>query len=287
MFHLWLWTCVLVTPSAVPTTQPVVATGTKAKVVAVGEERRAIVDPRETDVHAQDSELQIILRLTGRALADARQYGRVELERAVDDTGVKLEAVTERPWSRDEWSSVESSHGGFSQVYRAGFLGRVQRAGVLVSFDLTAPDRKATRIRLLKGRIPVRVQGREVVISLPRPASFAGTTIQDPALDAAGVHIKMLKSEDAQRWFPDSDTATGTPIFELSGETSKLQRLTVIDKDGVDRSPGGSGRIDGDKEIRMLNMTRPLSDDMRLQITVYVDQQTILVPFELKDIRLP
>ena len=288
MFPLWLLPILVLSLTSAPTTQPANPQKITTKVVGVSEKRLKVVDPQEETLDAGGNELVLVVRLGGRPLAGATKYGLPQLEEAVDDTGAKLIIRAEEWRPDDELQRFDTVECGFGRVFRNAWFDRRKPDGGLVEIRLNAPGRNASRIKTLKGVLPVWSQGRKAVLSFPNAVKLLGTKIEDPVLTGAKLEIKVLKPEELQSRHQYPHDFENAVSLELSGNLSALDDVGVVDKEGAELGHDRrSTSYEDKKQIWTLRLSKPLDDTMRLRITAFVEQKIIMVPFDLKDIPLP
>lgn len=238
-------------------------------LVKVVESREFAIEKSSFD--GWNTGVKLSLRVSGIEVKDARKYGKVKVDKAVDDIGTDLtKASGDRPSSM-----MMESMQDVPEPMQGGFGGEKPKEGIAFDVDLPAlPPRKASRIDLVKGSLSVVVGGEKKVVKVASLKANLGKPVESPDLKAVGVTFTLGKT--------DSNGLQAT----LVGDPSKLAAVKIVDG-GNSLSNGSMTSNNGNTHEVTYFLESPLTDTTELQIEVWPGQKTLQVPFELKDIKLP
>ncbi|QOV91514.1 hypothetical protein [Humisphaera borealis] len=246
------WSAVTVTPTRVRETRVVALTKADAN------------ESRFFD----RSELEITLKLSGPEMQDATEYKMPTITEATDDTGASL-LPKDKPFS------------GFQQVQRDTFGSSPKKpptTDVEIRTNLATAARKATTLKSVKGSLQIRAGGEKKQVVVKDVKSLAGKSIEDPALAAAKIGVKVEPAK------PKSDRELA---LEITGDKSPIKSIEVVDAAGKVVSNGYSSFGFSGTTKYSVSLEKPLDASMSVRINMVIGQQLIDVPFEFKDLQLP
>lgn len=171
----------VVAAASAPAKEPITA-----RPVSVSETRERTVGdtPGQPSSALFFTGLRVKLRLEGPAAAGASKVGRLKITEAADDAGTDLRDKDQLKWGEQ-----------FQDVSRFGQSDKDKAAGGFeYEMKLGLPARKAGAIARLKGELQVLSGGEEKTVSVPAVRKLAGKAVEDPALKAAGITLKVLPS---------------------------------------------------------------------------------------------
>jgi hypothetical protein len=228
--------------------------------------------------------IELSLHVDGPAVKGARKYGKIKIDKAVDDAGTDLTKATGDVPSRamdnlEEVSEPQTFGMDDNQPKPTGF-----------DFDLrlaATSARGAKTIKQLSGSLQVIVGGEKKVVEVKQLKKNVGKTIDDPALKAVGVTFELVDPAKRGLGAMILSEAGKSVTAILTGKMDEIAEVRIIDASG-EKLNHGSMWSDGDgKRTITYDVEKDLSDDMTLQIEVWPGQKTITVPIEMKDVKLP
>ena len=164
-------------PKAKPRAAATSATmGVEVKVTRIQETRYRDFGPDATG--DMSSGTQVSLGVTGGLAGKAHQFGKLKIEKAVDDKGTRL-TREESPFAEDMTKGFVSTQRSFAPTIANGF-----------GFDipLGSAKRGASNIAQLKGSFLI-LSGTKGSVVIPDVAALAGKEATNPELKAAHVAI--------------------------------------------------------------------------------------------------
>jgi hypothetical protein len=228
------------------------------------------------------SNLAITLRIEGSSAKAARKFGRLKVAEALDDKGNDL-----RPEPTDSDMSNED-HLEFTHhdlIMRTDPFSEPDAAiGFRVEVRLAAPSRDATVLRSLKGEFQMITGGdwRDVVVK--NPEALIGKKLDHPALSEAGVVISVAKPAKITGIGASMDQIVGLTI---SGNRDVVDSIVLLNGGGKQISKGWYSSSERGVDSLGIIANEALDANTAVKITLNVGQQTVTVPFELKDVKLP
>jgi hypothetical protein len=222
------------------------------------------------------SDLSITLKLSGPEMKDATDYRPPAVTEATDDTGASL---------------VEKKQGGgsmFRAIQRMEFNFDDQgkklppSSDVDVDVQLKMPARAAKKLSIVKGTIALRAGGEKKTVTVKNPKGMLGKSIEDPALTAANLKVKVLDPK-AARGFGGANSLA----LEVTGDLTPIKGIEVLDAAGKKVNFGHSSFGMNNVSTYQIDLQKPLDETMTLNINLVIGQKVIDVPFELKDVALP
>ena len=233
---------------------------------------------KQPNVFSSDqSALRVTLQVDGPAAKGATKWGKLKLTEAVDDTGKDLKPKSE--------GGFNMSFGGGEDLQDINRFGMDEgKTAFDVPVDLALPERKATRLKSVKGEFAVLAGGEQKVVTVAKPKSQVGRSIDDDALKAAGVTMKFPKPGDSA--FGGSSGA-GNALVETGGKADVIRSVEILDAAGESVSQGySSSTLDG-TTATSYDLNKPLDDAMTVKVTLLTGQKEVVVPFEVKNVKLP
>ena len=223
--------------------------------------------------------LQLVVKVAGEGVAGATKFGKTKLTEATADTGESL--------LEDEKGSRSMTDLGFVSVAEAGGMwgGNEQDAakgGFNLTLQLKNPPRVAKSVKSIKGTFTILAGGEETLVEVDDPKSQAGKMIEDPALKAAGLTLRMLAAEDA-------GAMGGQQMIqiELTGGESVIADVQVLNAAGDDIKQGSWRSESGAKKQIGYMLSEAPDEKTVLQLKLMIGQKAIEVPIDLNDIKLP
>lgn len=219
--------------------------------------------------------LVVTIRLEGKEVEGALEFGKLKIAEALDDTGASLKP--------------EAGGGGFGggDGFRKFSFGRFddsEPAETLIPIELKLPARKATKLTKLKGEVSVKAGGEKKVVSATKLTALKGKNLKDPALTEAKLKVQLADEADADANLGPADS---TLMLKIIGDSAAIQKIELVDAQGETVSQGHSSSTFGNKTDYGLFISKPVDDSMTLKIELVVGQKVVKVPFDLKDIPLP
>ena len=207
--------------------------------------------------------LTVTLRLDGPPVLGATQWHGLHVDDAVDDLGADLKLATQ--YAEDPWIATRP------------IPCRPRRMdSCAVSLNFQPSHRQATRIARLRGQFVLQTGGDMIVVRIPRLGSAVGKPVNDPALAAARLTLQIEHT-------PLSPYRS-TLRLALKGELCGFDDVRVLSSDGKPIATPAPGATATTKTI---NLEQPLDNRLTLNVTLFANQKTITVPFEVHDIPLP
>jgi len=222
------------------------------------------------------SSLTVKVRVEGDAVTGASTYGKVKFTEAVDDVGTDL-----RPKKEAGLFGLGGDDEGFTKINRFMEDDKAPQAkGFDMELYLGIPSRKATQIKALRGEFQVMAGGEEKTVSVTKLKSLMGKSIEDPALKAAGLTIKVLDPEK-------QGEGANTLALELKGNINAMKKGEILDAAGKSFSDGNFSMGSESEQTTTYSLSRPLDDAMMLKLHLVVGQKAVTVPVDLSDLALP
>jgi hypothetical protein len=223
-------------------------------------------------------QVTLTLRLAGAEVSGAREYGRLRITEATDDTGASIKP--EQFSAGDEFMPLPGS--AFGDAPDASRPPELQVA-------LAAPPRTATRIARVKGELYVKAGGRTDVVTVAAVSDRIGKPVVHPALKAARLTVAIVdpKTAKPEDGLPPDAAGGNTLTVKIVGDNSAVKRIEVVGPHGQSVSPGRSSSTSGNITIHTLMLERTLDASMSLKIETLSGQKLVRVPLDLKDIPLP
>jgi hypothetical protein len=254
------------------------AESVSVKPVRVEETRSRDLGPaKDTNFFSNSPALRIVMHVDGDLVKGATSYGKVIIAEATDDAGTDL-----KPKKEKGFMSFGRGEDDFEKIDRFPGMRKpdAKPAGFDLGLQLAASSRKATRVKSLKGEFQVLAGGEAKQLSITKLTGLVGKTLDDPALKAAGLEVKIVNPKDSK--FPGG-AARPSLILEVSGNANALQKIAIVD---------AAGQSVSDESMTMMNTThltlnKALDDTMKLQLSLNVGQKTVTVPFDAQNIELP
>jgi len=205
---------------------------------------------------------------------------------------------------------------GLESNRRGSFGGNKKPDPISVSVELKNPDRKATRIREIRGDIELFMPGKDPnsIATIPRFVSYEGKTLSNKALKANGVEISIVSKAqlDAERnrigekrreeakkdGFEGDDLESavknamesfftpdeGDVVLKVADPNHRIQDIAFVDKAG-EVKPGGQHDVDGFRIVARYG-EKPTAD-WSLRVSLQTPKNIVRYPFSLSDVPLP
>lgn len=240
--------------------------------VAYVAESRALIFAADKAPYAQALAkrmgLTVCLRVVSPLLKNPNCYHHVRIITDVLNTGHTLTPIAPR------WNQIVPVQ---SRLYE-----RMRQAGEVgfpVLLHFLAPAPKAAEIRELIGSMDVMAGGRTTVISLENPAALVGRRINNAALRAANVRIRVTGVTKARHsQFLVVDILAPAGVFE---SMSVAQKGKIISGGYIlAHMPKGEDKL-------MIPLQHALHASAVLRINVLTGWHEYRVPFSLQHIPLP
>jgi hypothetical protein len=211
--------------------------------------------------------LRVKLLIDGPAVRDAAKVGRLKLVEATDDLGADLRDKEQLKWCEQ-----------LQDVNRFGTFDSDKGSGFEYELRLGLPARNATAIARLKGELTVLAGGQEKVVTVAAARTLAGTAVNDPALSAAGISLRIAQSQGKK----------DSLAVELTGDFDAIKEVKVLAADGINVMTGAWwSEAAGTRSVSYM-LSRPVDDaDARLELRLAVGQKKLAVPIELANLPLP
>jgi hypothetical protein len=213
--------------------------------------------------------VRVTLNVTGPNVESVTAYGKIAVEKAVDDAGTNLVSDRKPFGNPDELQKIPE------QRFRR------PTSDLASAFDvdipLASPARDAKKIAEVRGHFEVLMGGKAQTVSIEQISTHETKTLEDPTIKAADLKIKILSAR-----------AGGDRIeLEITGNLNNLNRITVMGADGKEVVKGRSSSSGMGKQNAQYDLGHPLDDTMKLVVDLITGQQGETIPFELKDVPLP
>lgn len=240
------------------------APGVEVKVTRIQETRSREFSQ---EMMGQMSGTQMTLAATGGQAAKASKYGKLKIEKAVDDKGTDL-------CLKDNFFSREINE-GFVAVEKSFSFGPKVENGFAFDTRLGLAKREASKIAELKGSISVMSGGKKTSVTVSDLATLAGKEAPDPELKAAHVTIKIESVKD------------NTVTYSMTGNADSVEGIELVDADGktVETSKGSFTMNGGPRSYSLQANAMPAKP--ALKVTLVTGSTITTIPFDLKDIPLP
>jgi len=206
----------------------------------------------------------VSLGVTGDLAGKAHLFGKLKIEKAVDDKGTRL-SREESPFTEDVTKGFISTQKSFGPKIENGF-----------GFDipLGSAKRGASNITQLKGSFLI-LSGTKSSVVIPDVASLAGKEAPNPELKAAHVTIKV-------------ESVEGNKVtYTMAGSVEAVLEVALVGADGqtIDTSNGSSSTDGGPTFYTMEASAMPANAGFK--VALVTDATTTTIPFDLKNIPLP
>jgi hypothetical protein len=242
----------------------------RAQLPPVAVSLKQVVDTRSSDVN--ESRLSITLKIEGELVAQAFEYGTVELQEP-SNVVVKIGLTDEK---------------GYAPLKRGGFGDKLSEA--LLSFELASPLRNQSAFPLLVGAFKLKTY-RQQLIPVGNVLARRNETLRDPLFEAHGMKVRIV---DPRQAFPgltdEAEVAkllTSSVAIEFTGETKKVRSFILETLEGKPiRTFAGSFGA-GRTLILSQRASEPLPVDVVAKILIPVAPEEISVPFKLENVVLP
>lgn len=237
----------------------------------------SIVENRASDLSGENIDfpftpgLSVALELSGPPIPKATHWGKLAVEKAVDDRGAALE-LQQEPF--DELQEIMRMPRFFVETEKK----LDDRIRIELAFKASA--RAATAIKALEGSFSVRVAEKKDVL-VAAPGTLVGKAVEDRTLKAAGVSLEVVE------FTPD-----GPEYMKLSAQDTEnaIAELDIVDAQGESLvSSRGSMRIGDENAKKELSLggNDKLPADARLKITVITSRADLPVALRFADLPLP
>ena len=199
---------------------------------------------------------------------------RVLVKTAVDETGRDLtDANAEEP-------RLESGMGGGDATQPA-----------VVSITLKNPDRKATKLKEVRGEIELFMPAKDPnsVAEVPKFLSFAGKNVTHKALKANGIEIALfnaaqVEAEKKRRGDSYFSVEESDLLARIKDPNKRIQDISYVD------SKGEAQRVimRDDEGVTILSTwSGPPQPDWKLRVSMKTPKNLVRYPFAVTDVPLP
>lgn len=251
------------------------APGVRVIPVSISETRHKTLAPDRVKFQ-MPSGLKLSLHVVGDLAAKASRYGYVKVTRALTDTGEDLA----RPAGKTMFAPKAAR--GFVTIN--SWCRRGLKDGFTLDVEVSSPPRKATRITSLTGQFKLLAGGKTVEVLVKDARSLAGREVDHPALKAAGLKVKIVKSKLPVAGEPEKEIS-----YEPTGNVDALLEAELVDPAGKPIRCLRSSLQVGDRprtySLRAARGKLPAKAGLRLKLLS--GAQVTTVPLALKDIPLP
>lgn len=211
--------------------------------------------------------LKLVIDLQGSDAAAASHFGMFELESAADDKGGKLKLAEDALTFHDlrkEMIEVDRD-----QMFM--FDHNPPKDAIRIELPFENPARGAAAVSV-KGKLQLkRVATEEVLV----PTKIGDVT--NEKIEKAGLKIKIKKASTA-----------GSFAFMIAGKTDMLNAATIVDAAGKPIETNGSSTSEMSSSIeKEIYISQPLPADAQLKLDLVTKAETVAVPIDLKDVKLP
>jgi hypothetical protein len=214
--------------------------------------------------------LEVTVGLVGPEAESADKYGEVKIDEATDDTGANLLTGT------DTWDSGKLQEYANAFFRQHNFGGRPTPAPE-VAISLPPPKRSATKIARLRGSLSLAEGGTTNRVELSGLKGAGKKTLPVPEKAHATVVASVAAGDNVR-----------SVEVEITGDENAVESLEVFDAAGQKVSTGTSTwAFNGGPPHRVVGLSRPVDDSLKLVAKIITDRKITKVPFDLKDIPLP
>ncbi|NJK92106.1 MAG: hypothetical protein HC904_09935 [Blastochloris sp.] len=228
-----------------------------------------VVDVRSAE--ADESRISLTLKLEGEVVAQALEYGQVEL---AEPAGWKAKVVA---------TDAE----GFAPLKHRG-LGKGREATLLL--ELPSPPRTQTSLPVLAGHLTLKTYRQQVVL-IQDLRNKRNQTMTDPLFEAHGIKVRVVEPRQA---FPGlSDPLELTKLeescvaVEIIGDIRKVREILLETPEGEAIPSRSSSFGAGRTLILALRAEQALPEKVVAKILIPVAPQSLRVPFRLENVSLP
>ena len=262
---------------------PVLAPGVAVRIVMdVCSALNAIHLAKTEEEIIRSPHLTVTVRAEGNEIKDARGWGNIVVNEAVDDTGHDLRIqkkpkLAKPPADEDDEDDQDANEGFTILEPLAGSIDRE----LLMDIGLASPARTATRIARLRGEFTLLRGGEIKEVAVDHLLDLAGKSIENPVLKEAGVEIVIVRSDKK-----DSSVLE----VKVKGKPLAVSRMAIFEKDGKSASNASSYAALGGSVHEAsgdFSLNHALTNRMVLKIQVIIGQEAVIVPFDLRDVILP
>lgn len=271
--------------------------------MTVSETRSRELREQRQPVYSGMPELTLLLEISGPGVDTATHFGKVQFDTAVDDAGTDLKPTEEEFSHQPEFREVHRPFPLQGLADLAELPPEVRAAleaagvplpgaqgkppnSVTVPLELKISAREAKTIKHLKGQLQLLAGGEKRTIQVNDLAAKQGKPVEDPALKEAGVTVRLPSPDDEAARFGMPAGVEGMTLA-VRGNATAVTDARIVDADGEPVGMGWAGFEHEGETLRGFHLSRPLEPTDRLELDVVVGQETITVPFDLRDVPLP
>jgi hypothetical protein len=256
--------------------------------VSITEARSRQFDgPQEGQQRLAGEDLTLLLRLSGDDLESAAEYGMLRIREATDDTGRSL-------LLKGDDRIIYPEEQAFVPFRIPEFESDPKSAPRQFEVHLLPADRKAVKIATLKGQVQIRIGGEEKFVSAPKAKGLLGKKIEDPILAEAKLEVRLLPVATKPENTFAPDDAEWVDI-EVKGNPAAVQKIEMLDSterdlrvgSAIDDEDAAGEKTEEDLHHHRIAISRALDEKMTLKLTLRIGQKVIVVPIDLKDVKLP
>lgn len=228
--------------------------------------------------------LEIELKLSGPELANAKGI-RTVVTAATDDAGNPLKKK-ENQFVADGFEELQKAFGG-------GFGGEKKADEFQVKLEFANPARATKAIKAITGSIELLLPQQDPASVITATVSKeAGKPLDNAALKAAGIEIKLLKPEPGAKkpaGFSFSASLGENDLgYEIKDPKKKVAGVEFFAADGkkLESQSRMSSGFNDTKTVSISFKTKPPADSVA-KIYIVTEKSVLTVPLNLKDIALP
>lgn len=242
----------------------------RVEPVWIGEQRIGVFN---SDTPGPRAMTRIQLRLAGERLGEVRRVGRIVFSEVLDDMGNSLidpERVKpdDETWTARQRTSAET----------------MKSTGLLMVTDLKNAARQSRTLKIATGSLRVVFAAKPESLYLDDPRSLAGGKLEDPRLEAAGIEIECLASDEPPRL---SQSGRHVALRVLSGR-DRIHEITFCDPwlKPVRTSERPMQTSAGD-ECLVYMASEDLTAEHTIVIEFYTAIEDVRLPIDLSGLALP
>lgn len=225
------------------------------------------------------------VELTGQPAAEATHYGFLKITTATVEGDEPLQQVASR-------FSMNNPAEQFVEIDRnMMFAGQFEKPedAIRLHLMLEQPPSAAERLQVLDGSLQLMTGGDRKQVTVPGIAQKVGQTLNESALQAANLNIRVIDPNQAKVTFPDATPEQMVSLVIRGPETALLD-LELVDGDGtaLETQAGWSGGSSSGTPLSYtLQAKGSLPPDAALRLSLAVNQKRVEVPFRFEDVPLP
>lgn len=221
----------------------------------------------------RESELRLQMRFAGAGIENTVRVGNIIFTEATDDTGRPL--ITPETYTEDQKTEMRP----FNLPAE-----RLKTSGLTLQAKLGSPARAAQTMRL-RGALRIVTAPEKLEISIDNPLQYAGQTIPNEQLQAAGVEVRVVAAEE----LPEEQSQSNQLVLQIKKGDDKIQEIALYDAYMKQMRPRERTleTTSGDSVKAYTITSGTLDENTQMVLRVYPRTDEITIPIELDSVPLP